>query len=610
MVKRADNTKDLPALDSLRDQGVLSLLDLHFARFIEDLADRPCPGLALAAALVSGTTRQGHICLDLTSPELPAAFPSAWIKGLGASGVVGRPGEYKPLVLDKKGRLYLYRYWEYESGLSTWITARVKAHEKTMDRVLLRKRLERLFPSDGAGEVDWQKVSAFLAARRRFAVLSGGPGTGKTTTAAKILALLIEEALPQPLRIALAAPTGKGAARLQESILRSRVSLPCAEEVKEAMPSEAFTLHRLLGPVEGSPYFRHNAQNPLALEAVVVDEASMVDLALMAKLVQALPEGCRLILLGDKDQLASVEAGAVLGDICDTGRSHGYSGKFCKEILDATGLPLEPESKRRGVPALAESMAHLSRSYRFGPGSGISALSRAVNEGDGALSLGLLKKGGHRDILWRDLPPRRSLARAVREEVLAGFRDVFRPGDAREIHGLLEHFRILCALREGPYGVRAVNLMVEEILRKESLIRGDGRWYPGRPVLITRNDYELRLFNGDVGMTLPDSASSGELRVFFPGTGNEMRRFHPLRLPEHETVYAMTVHKSQGSEFDRVLLLLPDRDSPVLTRELVYTAVTRARQHVEIWGVMEVFREALSRRIERKSGLREALWGD
>jgi exodeoxyribonuclease V alpha subunit len=610
MVKKAVNATDQQDLDQLREQGVLTELDLHFARFMERLADRPVPGLAIAAALVSSTTREGHIYLDLSSPDLPVAFPGTRLKRLGRSGVVGKPGEYAPLILDKKGRLYLYRYWDYEVGLANWIKARIHRNEELPDIPLLRERLGRLFPGQDAGDVDWQKVAAFIAARKNFMVLSGGPGTGKTFTAAKILALLIEQIRPQPLRIALAAPTGKGAARLRESILRSRAELPCGEEVKDAMPVDAFTLHRLLGPIEGSPYFRHNLQNPLALDAVVVDEASMVDLALMSKLVQALPEGCRLILLGDKDQLASVEAGAVLGDICDTGRPHGYSRAFCGELRETAGTILEPESKIKDLPALADCVAHLSRSYRFGPGSGISALSRAVNQGEGELSLGLLKEGGFGDIHWRTLPPLKALARTVREGVLTGFGDVFRSVDAGEVHQVLERFRILCALREGPFGVRAVNLMAEEILRREGLIRGEGRWYPGRPVLITRNDYELRLFNGDLGVTLPDPLSSGELRVFFAGADREMRRIHPLRLPEHETVYAMTVHKSQGSEFDRVLLLLPDRDSPVLTRELIYTAVTRARETVEIWGKEEVFRDALSRRIERRSGLREALWGD
>ncbi|MEW6665761.1 MAG: exodeoxyribonuclease V subunit alpha [Thermodesulfobacteriota bacterium] len=609
MAKKSENTAEHQSPEQLHEQGVLSDLDLHFGRFMERLAERPVPGLALAAALVSSTTREGHICLDLSSQELPVTFPATLRRELGRSGVVGKPGEYTPLILDKRGRLYLYRYWGYEAGLSSWIKARVKESDKPLDAPRLRERLGRLFPGEDMADVDWQKVAAFIAARKGFAVLSGGPGTGKTTTAAKILALLIEQAQPQPLRIGLAAPTGKGAARLQEAILRSSAVLPCGEGVKEAMPVEAFTLHRLLGPVEGSPYFRHNAQNPLALEVVVVDEASMVDLALMSKLVEALPEGCRLILLGDKDQLASVEAGAVLGDICDTGRTHGYSRKFCRQLREATYYHLEPESGKRGVTPLTDCVAHLSRSYRFGPGSGISALSRAVNQGDGALSLGLMKEGGYGDIRWRTLPSIKALARNLREGVLAGFGDVFRSGHAGEVHAVLDRFRVLCALREGPFGVHAVNRMVEELLRREGLIRGEGRWYPGRPVLITRNDYELRLFNGDVGVTLPDPATSGELRVFFGGGAGEMRSFHPLRLPEHETVYAMTVHKSQGSEFDRVLLLLPDRDSPVLTRELIYTAVTRAREAVEVWGVEEVFCSSLSRRIERHSGLREALWG-
>ena len=260
-------------------------------------------------------------------------------------------------------------------------------------------------------------------------------------------------------------------------------------------------------------------------------------------------------------------------------------------------------------PGLCDSIIQLRKSYRFGPSSGIGEVSKAVNEGDSPKAFTLLTSATYDDISWRALPRPELLLPALKEHIIAGFAPYFKERDHALKFDRFNRMRMLCAVREGPYGVNALNLLVERIVREEGLIRRRDRWYPGRPVLINRNDYTLKLFNGDVGVTLPDPASSGELRVFFPGGAGEMRRFHPLRLPEHETVYAMTVHKSQGSEFDRVLLLLPDRDSPVLTRELVYTAVTRARQHVGIWGVEEIFREALSRRIERRSGLREALWG-
>jgi exodeoxyribonuclease V alpha subunit len=594
-----------PDLPEMMKTGAISALDLHFGRFMERLAGCACPELTWISVLASATTREGHIYLDLA--DLPFAAPrlDPLLKKLRNTGVVGMPGEFKPLVVDRRGRLYLYRYWEYEQSLAAWIDGRTTDKQEVPKMRSPAIRLARLFP-DCKGEVDWQLVAAFVTMMKKFAVISGGPGTGKTSTAAKILSLLLEEAWPAVLRIGLASPTGKGAARLQSAMNLSKGSLRCSDQIRDALPEDASTIHRLLGPIEGSPYFRHNSGNRLDLDVLLIDEASMVDLALMSKVVQALPPDCRLILLGDKDQLSSVEAGAVLGDICNTGRDHAYSKGFCNSIEKATGYVLEPGVKR--VPPIADCIAHLRKSYRFGSESSIAALSSAVNRGDWLTGRELLKEESRPDISWKDLPPPRSLGKTLRESVLEGFRSVFRSLDADSVTENLERFRILCALREGPYGAGAVNLLVEEILRSEGVIGAAGKWYPGRPVLVARNDYELRLFNGDTGVALPSLDENGELKVFFPTTGG-VRKIHPLRLPEHETCYAMTVHKSQGSEFERVMLILPDRDSPVLTRELVYTAVTRAKHSVEIWGREDVFRAALERCTVRKSGLREKLWG-
>jgi exodeoxyribonuclease V alpha subunit len=448
----------------------------------------------------------------------------------------------------------------------------------------LKEGLVRLFPGDPSGEdIDKQEVAAFTALSRRFCVISGGPGTGKTATVAKILALLIELSDPAKLRIVLSSPTGKGAARLQEAIRRVKDDLSCQQHIKEAIPSDASTIHRLLGTIKGSSYFRYHAENPVSVDVIVVDEASMVDLALMSKLIQALPMEARILLLGDKDQLASVEAGAVLGDICDTGSTRAFSGPFCDDLERATGYKLHRDSKCEDQKGIGDCIVQLDKSYRFGSDSGIAAVSDLVNRGEGDIAVDLLMSGRHRDITWRALPSADAFSHAIRHRIMEGYGDYVRASDPEEGYRSFDHFRILCAIREGPFGVAALNALVEKILKEEKLIKPDGSWYAGQPLMITSNDYNLRLFNGDVGIVLEDPEGSHGLRAFFPTEEGAFRKFHPIRLPEHETVYAMTVHKSQGSEFDRVLLILPDRDFSILTRELIYTAVTRARKAVEIW---------------------------
>jgi len=605
------------ALRRLQATGLLTPLDVHFGRFMERLAGGDVPELILASALVSNAARQGHICLDLSAvagkviavgeggEELVRCPPlSPWCARLAETHVVGKRGEYRPLLLDDGKRLYLYRYWEYQERLAAAIRERVNPVDRPVDGESLGQGLARLFPEEERGTVNWQRVAAFTALTRRFCVISGGPGTGKTTTVARILALLADHASPRPA-IALAAPTGKAAARLQAAVREARERLPIAPEIKAALPQEASTLHRLLGVIPGSPYFRHTSKNPLPIDVLVVDEASMVDLALLSKVVQALPTRARLILLGDRDQLASVEAGATLGDICDSAGEGAVSRSHAEELQRATGYRLDVD-EGAGRPGIRDCIVQLRTSYRFGLTGGIGALCRAVNAGRPDEASGLL---GERfpDLGWRKVPRPERLPGAIREVLEEGFAEYLGTDDPGESFRCLERFRILCAVREGPYGVVALNRTVEEILGERGLIVPGRPWYRGRPVMITRNDYNLRLFNGDVGVALPDPAARGDLRVFFSSADRTVRKFHPLLLPEHETVYAMTVHKSQGSEFDRVLLVLPARESPVLTRELVYTGISRARGRVDIWGNEAVFRNAVVRRIERTSGLREAL---
>ncbi len=608
------------SLHLLYEKGIISYLDIHFARFMTELVGWDDPDLLLAAALVSSYTGQGNVCLDLTSvagksllkeeyeqknvfcPEL-----TEWRKKLEKCAVAGTPGEYKPLILDNQSRLYLYRYWEYQEEITRFIVGRVNDENQYMNIPVLKQGLERLFPPNKTREVDWQNIAVFTALLKKFCVISGGPGTGKTATAAKIIALILEQAHTEKVRIALAAPTGKAASRLQEAIKVAKEKLDCSDSIKKAIPCEASTIHRMLGSIQGSPYFRYNAQSKLPADIVIIDESSMVDLALMSKLVQAIPDKARLILLGDKGQLASVEAGATFGDICDSQNAHGFSKHFCKEVKKVTGYDIETKPDNELARGICDCIIQLQKSYRFGSESGIGAVSRAVNEGNAELSATILKDDKFSDIRWQDLPRPYELERCIKDAVINGFQEYLKTDDPWQAFDLFERFRILCALREGPWGVSALNLLVERILKEAKLIEPDKLWYSGRPLLITRNDYHLRLFNGDVGIVLADSKN--DLLAYFPAADGTLRKLHPLRLPEHETVYAMTVHKSQGSEFDRVLMLLPDRDYPIMTRELIYTGITRARKEVEIWGVESVFCNAVLRRIERTSGLRDALWG-
>lgn len=594
---------------ALLQHDELTELDRHFADFICRLAGRRDAWLWRAAALASNATGRGNVCLELAA-ALPAegndgepAELAAWIERLRTVPLVGAPGETAPLVLDGAGRLYLHRYWEYETALATALLARSR-QECAVDEELLQDGVRRLFPTPAAEEPDWQLVAALTALCRPLAVISGGPGTGKTATVVKVLALLLEQARGGACPIALAAPTGKAAARLAEAIRSAKLGLPVAPAILKQLPEAVTTIHRLLAYHPPSGRFRHQRDNPVPYAAVVIDEASMVDLPLMARLVEALPPTARLILLGDKDQLASVEAGAVLGDICDTGRRHAFSPPFRERLARLAGTAL-PATAASSAPPLGDSLVVLRKSYRFGAESGIGTVARLVNEGRGEEALALLKAGGCSDLAWRELPPAEQLERQLREPLVAGY-DEFRvatePLPALAAFG---RFRVLCAHRQGPYGVAALNSLAERVLAVAS---GEEEWYPGRPVLITENDYQRGLFNGDIGVVLAGEEERQRLYAFFPDPAGGVVKHLPLRLPGHETVFAMTVHKSQGSEFERVLLILPERASAIVTRELIYTAITRARQRVEVWGREEAFVAAVGTRIRRSSGLRDLLW--
>jgi exodeoxyribonuclease V alpha subunit len=626
-----------PTLEQLQsllfDPELFSSLDKHFALFIGRLANNHSLSASLAAALVSRNTGAGNICLDLAEhagkPLLPSSRETSrdayvcpslpdWTEFLIQSGVVAQGEGDTPLVLDESNRLYLRRYWQYEKFISRFIQERATPFLQDLNVPKLGKDLKKLYQKHPSGKIDWQQVAAIAAATRSFSVISGGPGTGKTTTVAKILALLIgQNSNNRQLRILLGAPTGKAASRLQQAITAAGLLQ------SGSAPLQAATLHRMLGYIPNSPYFRHNAENPLAADIVVIDEASMIDLPLLAKLMLAVPASARLILLGDRHQLASVQPGSVLGDICRSEIMPNFSSEFCELIAELSScsiVPSSPSGTKTVSPSLQDSFVELVQNYRFSPESGIAKLSMAVREGDGDGALDIILKAEDGSITWSEIPAPADFEKKLQSSPnISRFASMQQNLEPDSCFNHLDSFRILCALRSGPFGMERVNTLLEQQLVPQfhSDIRGDitaqfkgmKTFLPYRPVMVTENDYNLQLFNGDVGLILPDPENQQSVRAFFKGEDGILRGLAPALLPGHETVFALTVHKSQGSEFNRVLLILPDRDSPLLTRELLYTAITRSREKVEIWGRKSIFVSAVKRRIKRTSGLAEALWG-
>lgn len=562
----------LKRLDSARRMGHLGDLDVHFAQLIAESGDSP--PVLLAAALLSQLSSAGHVCLDLDAlAEQPlfegllSAPPLAiWQEALHEHAACGGADDYTPLVLDGT-RLYMRRYFDYECAI---------AHAWHMRSAMPagnvpQQKLDELFPLRDGDPLRDQRAAAANAIRYNISLISGGPGTGKTTTLASILALLLEQD-GSNLRILLAAPTGKAAARMQEAIRQAKARLPLSDEIRGTIPEAAQTLHRLLGmrPQDGGNKWLHNADNPLACDVLVVDEASMIDMALMARLFAALPSKARLILLGDRDQLASVDAGAVFADLCTAGSSP------------------------------------LNISFRFDSNSDIARLATALRTGDVDDMMEILCDTSD-EVYWSRNASRRAVIEHAASHYLrfvALARDV--PGI--DVFKAFSQFRLLTPLRQGLLGVAALNSGIEKHLASVGAIPPRAHWYAGKPIMISANDYALRLFNGDIGICVVEPASR-ELRVAFPADSEQggVRYLPPARLPPHETAWAMTVHKSQGSEFEQVALALPEEGSELITRELLYTAVTRARQTVSLWGTEASLQAACVRRIVRHSGLVQRL---
>lgn len=553
-------------------------------------------GVLAAAALCCQVLGNGDVCLLLArwagqrpwgdSYALPAL--ADWRAQLAASALVGAPGDFTPLILDGE-RLYLARYQAYEAQLAAQLLSRA-ADQPAVDEVQLSDSLQRLF-ANNVQQPDWQRLAAAQAVRKRVAVISGGPGTGKTTTVVRLLAALLEQPGGERLAIGLAAPTGKAAARMAEAIRNAKASLPVSEAIKVALPEQARTLHRLLGSRGDRPQVRHTAANPLALDVLVVDEASMVDLAMMAKLLDALPANGRLILLGDKDQLCAVEAGAVFAELCD-GRGFNASAAADLQRLTGQSVPVEAPTSMLG-----DAVVLLSHSHRFAGDSGIGELARRINGGDARGTLSLLQEG-RSDLHWQSAPTPTALLTRI-EQGYEGYLQAARAGEPAAAFAAFNQFRVLTAQREGAFGVSGLNEALEARYKRRFKLAERERWYAGRAVMVQSNDYALGLFNGDIGICLQTELG---LRVLFESEEG-FRSFTTARLPSHETALAMTVHKSQGSEFSEVLLVLPEQPSPLLSRSLFYTGITRAKHKVEIWALAPRISEAVNTKAERAAGL-------
>ena len=592
-------------------QRLLRPLDVQFALMV---AQEAHPAVKLAAAVLSRDAGEGHVCLPISrlrtdeflsgkTNELreqllaQAGVPDDWSALLLASEAVSDGERPTPIVLCGD-RLYLNRMWRNELTVARFFNEANQVVD--VDEALLAQTLDALFPA--SDEIDWQKVAAAVALTRRISVISGGPGTGKTTTVARLLAALIQTTRQPRCRIRLAAPTGKAAARLTESLGEALRRLPLTDEQKALLPTEASTLHRLLGAQPGSQRMRYHAGNPLHLDVLVVDEASMIDLPMMARLIDALPEHGRVIFLGDRDQLASVEAGAVLGDICAWVNA-GYTAGRAAQLERLTGHPV-PAGESDVAGALRDSLCLLQKSYRFGSHSGIGSLARAVNNGDRHGIRATLRQA-FEDIVLHPLSTTEEYEVMLKQsqEGYGRYLQLLRErAEPEALIAAFGEFQLLCALRDGPYGVSGVNEQLEQMLNRRRAIAlpRHSRWYEGRPVMISRNDSALGLFNGDIGIAL----ERGEgLRVWFPMPDGSIKSVQPSRLPEHDTAWAMTVHKSQGSEFDHAALILPAKIVPLVTRELVYTAITRAKQRLSIYADEQVLTQSIVARTERRSGL-------
>ena len=578
-----------------------------FARFFNDKEIEPY------LFELSRMLEEGHICmnpLDVDADRLKEAgyetLPGA--EKIASSSLVSDGSKQTPFIL-LNDRLYMQRYFYYETLILDRIRDFIdfekgKISQRLAALLKLKPELSALFPGRDIEneQVDWQWMAAITTVLHDFSIITGGPGTGKTTTVAKVLSLLLYQ--QRNLRIALCAPTGKAAARMAESLrAAAKDSAPFIKSVFEAL--QPATIHRMLGTKARSPDFKHNRLQTLDVDVVIVDEASMIDVALMAKLLDAVAEGCKLILLGDKDQLASVEAGSLFGDLCKAlPVLNAFSEGFLKQIepLLPSGTVLPPPARTPdGGHLLFEHIVELQHSHRFSDVKGIGKFSKAILNNQPEV----LKEFFQNEDAQVKIDVHYDAT--VFEQFIQGYKEFMEQPDILLALKRLNDLRVLCAVREGPFGVEMVNARIERLLRQKAGLATFEPFYRNRPIMVTSNNSQLNLFNGDIGILREDE--NGVMHAWFEAADGSLKSVLPGFIGKVQTAFAMTIHKSQGSEFKEVLIILPENEqaSKMMTRELLYTAVTRARNQVIIQGGQSSILEAAKTSIHRGSGVIERL---
>ncbi|MBN7819951.1 exodeoxyribonuclease V subunit alpha [Bowmanella yangjiangensis] len=614
-----------PLLDPSLSPLAFTGLDLGLGDFIaereQQVGEQHARQMGLLAAILSQQLSAQHVCVQLDelvrlynlcvpvlAEPLPMLFTSQLQELLEEAVTLGKveqgiSQQALPLILDGQA-LYLQRYWHYEVTLAEQLK-QLASGQFSFDLTSGKQLLAQLFSEETQG-TDWQKLAVILAASKQFCVITGGPGTGKTTTVTRLMALiqgLCEQAGQRPLRIVLAAPTGKAAARLSESITLAKARLP--QNLRQHLPNEAATLHRLLGYQVGKSTFRHHQDNPLSLDMLILDEASMVDLPMMAKLLAAMPAHARLVMLGDRQQLASVEVGSVLGDICQSlpeGLWQAEQGQYdanTTSMLNQLG-EVNLLAADAALSLVQNNLVMLRKSHRFTAGSGVGQLARAINNGQTGAVFNCLQDPALTDVSWFNRADTAQVVDLICR-LLQDYMSAVAEKNIQAAFTALMNQQLLCATRRGPWGVEQFNARIELELTRRGMIKPIQELYPGCPLMVSQNDYQVRVFNGDIGICMPDQ--DGLLKVWFMQADSSVRALLPSRLPAWQKLYAMTIHKSQGSEFEHAIICLPQGQSSLISRELLYTGITRAKQQVSVFADEANVKAAVTAHCQRGSRL-------